>query len=371
MILYRPAVVALRKFPRPTRVSSLGFTILELLVAVAVLAMVGVLLLSIMSQTSQAVRTANDRVESFQSAREGFDAITRQLSQATLNTYYDYYNASRQPRTPDNSNTFVPERYGRQSDLHFVSGNDLVPNGWQPVTQSVFFQSPMGYSINGNSQGLENLLNACGFFVAFTSDDSERPATLESGRISSHSRFRLFRISQPAESLTVYKDPSTSKNWFESPLALSAGNPTTARANGIYPVADNVIALAIWPKLPPAQEDYNSTGNRLAPNYNYDSRTPWGGGNQPAQMHQLPPLVEVAMVTIDETSANRLLNGVNSAAGAQSALGVNLSGKFQTATTSAIEQDIRELEQQLASKGVKCRVFRATVPLRSSKWSSN
>lgn len=352
-------------------VSSRAFTILELLVAVAVMAMVGVLLMSVMSQTSQAVRTSNDRVESFQAAREGFDAITRQLSQATLNTYYDYFDNQRNPRDANNNDSFVPARYGRQSDLHFISGNNLVPNGWQPVTQGVFFQVPMGYSISSGYQGLENLLNACGFFVAYTSDASEMPATLESGRIPAHYRFRLFRISQPAESLAVYNTPSTSKTWYEQPLQESAGNPAKARQNGIYPVADNVIALAIWPKLPPAQEDYNSTAGRLALNYDYDSRTPWTGGNQPSQMHQLPPLVDVAMVTIDETSANRLLSNVTSAAEAQSALGINLSGMFQTATTTAVEQDIRTLEQQLAAKGIKCRIFRTTIPLRSSKWSTN
>lgn len=371
MIFCRPAGFGFRKAPKTTRGSFSGFTILELLVAVAVLAMVGVLLLNIMSQTSQAVRTSSDRVDSFKSARDGFDALTRQLSQATLNTYYDYYDASRTPRTEANSGSFKPDRYGRQSDLHFISGNNLVPNGWQPVTQAVFFQSPMGYTINGNYQGMENLLNACGFFVAFTSDSSERPSTLENSRIADYSRFRLFRISQPAESLTVYKDLGTSKNWYEKPLTDSVGSPAFARANGIYPVADNVIALAVWPKLPPSQEDYNSTVNRLAPSYNYDSRTAWAGGKQPAQMHQLPPLLDVAMVTIDETSANRLLKGVTSSTAAQAALGINLTGMFQVATTTAIEQDIRQLELQLAAKGVKCRIFRATIPLRSSKWSNN
>lgn len=367
----RPAGFGFRKHTKISRGSFSAFTILELLVGMAVLAMVGVLILGVMSQTSQAVRTSNDRVESFQSAREGFDALTRQLGQATLNTYYDYYNTQRQARTVDNASTFTPDKYGRQSDMHFISGNDLVPSTWQPVSQSVFFQSPMGYTISNNYSGMENLLNSSGFFVAYTSDASEMPSTLDSSKVTQQRRFRLFRFSQPAERMAVYDSPNTPKSWFQQPLTLSASDPAVARENGIYPIADNVIALVVWPKLPPTQEDYNSTANRLAAGFDYDSRTAWSSGTQPSQMHQLPPLVDVAMVTIDESSATRLLAGATNANQAQTALGINMGNMFRTATTSAVQNDLDTLQKQLAAKGVKCRIFRATIPLRGSKWSNN
>jgi len=164
-----------------------AFTLIELLTAMAILAVIAALILSIISQTSRVVRVSNDRVESFQSAREGFDTLTRQLSQATLNTYYDYYNSAREVRTSSNSSTFAPSLYGRQSDLHFLSGNGLVPN-WDAVTQSIFFQTPMGYTISSSYNGNGKLLNACGFFIAYTSDASEKPTELElaqGGRVSS------------------------------------------------------------------------------------------------------------------------------------------------------------------------------------------
>lgn len=377
MIFCRPAVRVLRRNPKRPHANPPAFTILELLVAMAVMAMVGVLVVSVMSQTSQAVRTSNERVESFQSAREGFDALTRQLSQATLNTYYDYYNSSRQPRTPSNAGTFTPDRYGRQSDLHFIAGNNLVPSSWQPVTQAVFFQTPMGYAIDSSYSGLENLMNVCGFFVAFTSDGSEMPSTLETSRVTSHFRFRLYRMSQPTENLSIYKDSAITdpKAWFETPLADSAGNATKARQNGIYPIADNVVALVIWPKLPPSQENYDGTSSdRLSTDFTYDSRclnNPWTASTQPVQMHQLPPLLDIAMVTVDEVSAARLLEGKTTAAAGASALGMNFSGKFQVATTSRVEGDLKSLQEELTAKGVKCRIFRATISLRGSKWSSN
>lgn len=364
-----PSFLTIRPRLRAGGKGTEGFTIIEMLTAMAVLSLVAVLILSIMSQTGQAVRTSSDRVESFQSARAGFDALTRQLGQATLNTYYDYFNSLRQPRTVANSSTFSPDKYGRQSDLHFISGNNLVP-AWPAVSQAVFFQTPMGYAINGNYSGMENLLNTCGFFVAYTSDDSETPSSLGT-EVREQYRFRLYRMSQPTERLSVYANPLAPRDWFQAPLAASAGNPAVARQNGIYPIADNVVAIAIWPKLPPAQEDYTATTNRLAYSYDYDSRTEWTSGNQPAQMHQLPPLVEVAMVTIDEASAKRLLDGVTDPNAALSALGASLAGKFQIATTAKIEEDLRALETSMAAKGVKCRIFRTTIPLRSSKWSNS
>ncbi len=367
----------------PLRRSSRGFTILEMLTAMAVLAMLAVLILSIMSQTSQAVRTSNDRVESFQSAREGFDSLTKQLGQATLNTYYDYFDAGRNARTASNSSTFTPAIYGRQSDLHFLSGyadnamKSLVPSGWNPVTQAVFFQTPMGYALNGSYNGMESLLNACGFFVAYTSDSSERPSQLTSSQASLMSdqyRFRLYRMSQPTESLKVYADTvaANQKDWFQKPLQSSAGNVAVARQNGIYPIADNVIALVVWPKYPSTQEAKKA----LASKFNYDSKSPWDGGNQvtwsagdqPAQMNQLPPLLDVAMVTIDESSAKRLLKGISDPTSAMAALGITLSDKF--ADSQQIDSDLAKLQSQLITKGIKCRIFRTTISIRGSKWSN-
>jgi len=359
-----------------------GFTIVELLVAMAVLALIAVLVLNIMSQTSSAVRTANERVESFQSAREGYDSLTRLLSQATLNTYYDYYDASRNVRTVANSADFVPSLYGRQSELHFLSGygddkgTSLVTGNWNPVSQSIFFQAPMGYAIDGAYVGKESLLNACGFFVAFTSDASQRPSELagaQAAKMGDQYRFRLYRMSQPTESLKVYS--GTDKSWFQAALSDSAGNPAVARQNGIYPMADNVIALVIWPKLPPSQEDYASP--TLAPNYNYDTRAPWIAGAQsqwttgiqPSQMHQLPPLLDVALVTIDENSAKRLLGSATTADTALAALGIpGLKAMFRDPKT--MDTDLASLQSQLAAKGAKCRIFRSTIPIRSSKWSN-
>jgi len=357
-----------------------AFTLIEVLTAMVILALIASLILSIMSHTTQAMRMLNDRVESLQAVREAYDALTRQLSQATLNTYFDYYDASRAVRTSTNASTFVPNVYGRMSDLHFLSGNGLVP-AWDAVTQSVFFQTPMGYTSGSNYGTNGSLLNACGFFVAYTSDASERPAALaqaEGGRVKGHYRFRLFRMLQPAESLKVYTDtdPSKQKLWFQMPLQSSASDSSSAQQNGIHPLADNVLALIIWPRFSPAQETPASP--ILAPSYNYDSRNPWTAGtqagwsantSQPAQMHQLPPLLDVTMVAIDESSANRLLEGKTTSAEALSALGISLSGKFLDPRN--LESELSELQSQLSAKGVKCRIFRKTIPLRSSKWSSD
>lgn len=344
-----------------------AFTILELLVAMVVLTLISVMAFTIISHTGDAVRLSNERVESFKTARQAFETLTRQLSQATLNTYYDYFDSSRKSRSEITSGAFLPDLYGRQSDLHFVSGNSadnrtLVPG---QIGHAVFFQAPIGFSDGTNTDysGLENALNACGFFVTYASDEEDLPQALRSQSGNSRHRFRLYRWLQPTDKLTVYNDSSQPYQWFDTPLSHPIGS-TSAHHAGVFPLADNVLALIILPKLP-ATED--PTGNQLAPNFNYDSRISWSGNSQPPQMNQIPPLLEVVMLTIDETSANRFLKNITTIDNAFEALGVDLNGKFTSA--EQLETDITTTENALSAKGVNFHTFRTTIPLRSSKWS--
>src|SRR5690606_10668269 len=125
--------------------------------------------------------------------RNAFTAITRQLSQATLNTYYDYL------LDPD---TGIPTRYIRQSDLHFVAGKDLIAN---QQTHAVFFQAPLGYTTAAPYSDMDTLLNASGFFL-MRGTDQERPAFLNTLPNSppDNVRFRLMQFLQPAENLSIY-----------------------------------------------------------------------------------------------------------------------------------------------------------------------
>ena len=67
-----------------------AFTLIELLVSMAILSLLLLLLAQLLDQVQQAWRYSEGRVSQFREARVAFDIITKNLSQASLNTYWDY-----------------------------------------------------------------------------------------------------------------------------------------------------------------------------------------------------------------------------------------------------------------------------------------
>lgn len=335
-----------------------AFTLVEILVSTAVLAFLLLILLSITSQVSTTWRQTTGKTEQFRQAREAFDAISRRLSRATLNTYWDYDD----PATPSN--------YVRQSELRFVSGPTetiagAAPGGMRWPGHGVFFQSPLGAAEPGqtNLVGLNSLLNTWGYFVEFGSDAAYRPSILNGSVVQNRWRFRLCELIQPADLMSVYQYTSGTNSsgqpknltyvgpeWFQTSLA-QAGN-----ARPVHVLAENVIALVILPKLSP-QEDPD--GTRLAPNYLYKS-TDTKADPAINPKNQLPPLAQVTMVVIDENSARRLEEGTGTPE-------LGLDQLFQDA--AAYESDLAALEKTLTEKRISHRVFNTTVRLSEAKWS--
>jgi uncharacterized protein (TIGR02599 family) len=320
-----------------------GFTILELLVATTVLSLILVVMLSLITQTSNVWRSSSARIEAFQSARRGFEALTRSLEQATLNTYWDY----------DNPND--PKAYRRKSELHFLvadAGTDGLP-GTPGTGQAIFFQAPANKTAStnyANYDGLTGLINACGFFVQYGSDADWLPKP-HVGPGQARERFRLMQWMQATESLTVYEG-ATNHAWV------------TAAAADVVPVSDNVIALVIWPK------EEGEEANPILNSYSYDSRLNATNAPQPATAHQLPPLLKVALVAIDETSAVRL--GAN----LQPTVAACMSGLFDTSPAKdspddkkSLADDLATLEARLTTKSISYRTFVTSVPMREAKWS--
>lgn len=333
-----------------------GFTIVELLVSFAVMALLMVLLAAMVGATSSTWRGTRGKVEQFQQAREAFEAVVARLSEATLNTYYDYEDAAGMLKTAANSRTFEPDRYARQSELRFLSGPGLAGSG-----HAVFFQAPGGESSDG--AGLENLLNTFGFFVELGDDKRFLPPVLD----ASHARvrFRLLQYTEPAESLAIYRvtaaDPQgQSRAWYQEGLA-DRGN--------VVVVAENVVALVLLPKL--SRQDQmagNYSDASLAPQYLYDSTA---SRSDPAlnPRHQLPSMVQVTLVALDEASAARM------SAADQAALKTLVDGLFLSVGSTTdpslpgYAKDLQTLEGFLNSRGLSYRVFQSNVPIKSAKWS--
>ena len=82
-----------------------GFTLVEVLVSAGIVVVLMVVLLGMTDQTQRLVRSTSAKVEQFQEARVAFEAMTRRLAQATLNTYWDYDNPTK------------PTKYIRSAEL--------------------------------------------------------------------------------------------------------------------------------------------------------------------------------------------------------------------------------------------------------------
>jgi uncharacterized protein (TIGR02599 family) len=329
---------------RPLR-SRAGFSILEVLVASAVLALLLVAMLSMTDQVQKTYRSTLGKAEQFREARVAFESITRRLSQATLNTYWDY----------DSPTT--PTRYLRQSELRFLSGqaSDMLP-AISSSTHAVFFQSPFGFTSNSTYGGMESMVNTWGYFIEFGSDEDLRPDPVNKAGVREKYRFRLYEMMEPSESLSLYKYTGNSaasktykdKTWFTDAL------DKTNRSSRV--LAENIVALIFRPLDP--------SNASLTTDYTYDTAGDGAIATQTASEHQLPPYIEVTMVAIDEVSARRLENGT-----APPDLG--LTGLFQTA--SSYEADLEKLRKYLSDndRKINYRIFTANVSIQGAKWSRN
>jgi uncharacterized protein (TIGR02599 family) len=339
-----------------------GFSLVELMVAAVILTLILGIIFSITQMISQTWGKSTAKIEAFQAARTAFDTMSRKVSQATLNTYYDYYDDAGNTRASHGSNTsaFTPHRYGRTSDLHFITGRSLVSN---QVTHSLFFQAPGGYTDNTNYTGMETLLNGCGFYLAYDKDNT-LPAFVSSlpNKPPDRYRFRLMQYLQPSQSLQVYNPPSASpagqKAWFQD--ALSAHPPPVSI------LSENIIAMVVLPKLSAtdaAEAARQGKPAHLTTNFEYDTRLKSAEG---VTDHQLPPVVELVMVAIDENSARRFCQDSN-------APSFGLSGGMNSLfkDPEKLEDDLKTLTNELIAQHVAYRVFRSEIALRGAKWSSS
>jgi uncharacterized protein (TIGR02599 family) len=328
------------------RVFADGFTILELLVAMAILAIMVVLMLGVLQSTSDAWRRNTERSKAFASSRAAFESMTRSISAASLNTYQDYYDSARSNR-PSGSLTFVPDVYGRRSDLHFTTGTNLVT---AQKGGAIFMTVPFDYESNNTNDYSSGQLNGIGYFVRFTTN------SLAPSGVSNAYRYRLMQFLQPTEQLMVMNTNYYTNVWFTT--NVDANPPTN-----IFPIADNVVAFAVLPQL---SDRESANAGILALGFSYNTRMTWSSGAQPTNMHQLPPVVQVIMVVLDESSARRIESG---AAEPTAELGFNPASVFTSPAN--LETDLKTISDALSAKRLNYRIFRSEIPIRSAKWTTN
>ena len=386
-----------------------AFTLIELIVSATVISLMLVLLVQLTGATQRTWGYTVGKIEQFREAREAFEAITRRLGQATLNTYWDYgYTSSGAGQ--------VPSSYIRQSELRFISGSTqalgIAPDG-NPLlrpTQAIFFQAPNGLvSDTADYHGLDNLLNTWGYCIEFGDDSINRPSFLSSTTHppASRNRYRLMEFTEPSESFSLYqweakaRDvnsnlPYTGKDWYTQSLgnvgALTSADGATRRP--VHVLAENVVALIFLPELTKADQTRTPVGGgdpytdaSLSPFYLYDSTSTSNNSKtspNPAvnadpnlnPKNQLPPVVQVTMVAVDEASYNRLQRNstapLNLSVSAKGGGGGNLFdtvGDTTNPQNPGYAHDLQTLQNNLQSYHLTYRVFTTSVSLKAAKWS--
>ena len=339
-----------------TLTSNRAFTLLELMVSMVVLSLIMLLVFRMLDSTTRTWSNAQARISTFKEARVAFEGMTRRISQSMLNTYFDY-------QYPGNNQNQRPRGYERKSDLHFISGKgeDLLAAGRYP-THCVFFQAPLSFSVDPNNKSFGSLLNSWGYYIERNTDRDQIPEFFPSGTLQDRERYRLMEFRPPTENLKVYaSDLKTRYNteWFKPDVtndeATEGGRPFSIA------IAENIIALIIEPKNSNAIE----RANLLAPEYEYDSRRYQKKKNaKDPTKHQLPPLIEVTMVAMDERSALRLEQTYG-------ALPSDLVPPKLFQEVSDYDEDLKELKEKLDTfrPPITYRVFHETVGIRASKFS--
>lgn len=411
-----------------------GFTLAELLVSSAIIVMIMGFLFVTVDQTRRTIDSTTSKVAQFQAARVAFDAMTRNLSQATLNTYWDM---------DYDSKTNNPFRYRRQADLHFVvdKANVLVKRDQTSPSffpgHGVFFQAPLGvtaedFNTNAASpsgyrkyRALSNLLSVVGYYVEW-GDDPQVPEFIKTQTEINKPkyRFRLMEVAQAAEANMVYNNTNYTtvvgmsvnpaspypdpRDWIrvatgEKALPTGVAGPNGGKKlNSARPLAENVVALILVPKLSERDRTGNQindlTGNgsvydsRPKAAYDVQARTVPAATSrdlnaalspvQRKQLHQLPPILQVTMVAIDEESGSKLQDqGTNppnwmdgmfesftTEAAFQKELGV---GDPASIDANSLVYKLSNPERTLPTPRMNYRIFTTDVVLRNSKWSKS
>ncbi len=403
-----------------------GFTLVEVMLTTVLIIGLMYFLVTAVSQTQTVMTRTTEKVVQFQSARSGFEAMTRRLSQATLNTYWRAHDG-------DVTTATTAFKFRRQSELQFISGptkrffgaatqlanlNPALEKSYP--THAVFFQTPIGYSEDTTQVGsvklptfrnLDSLLSSCGYFVEF-GPETERPPFITNliPPIPDRFRFRLMETAVPSEKLTIFQRPIDEKGYvdprvFDEKNKYYAGmvkDDRTSNTSWVRPLwmkeaflrsttkpyrfvyarvrSENIIALIILPKLAekdrvkPGTQTADPTQLELAPAYEFDSWRVLTGKtvtennrslDNTARDNLLPPIVQVTMVAVDEKTMARFGPTATN-------IPTWTQGLFTKAkVVSDYMTDMQTLEQRLLDDPYKpnYRIFTADIVLRGSKWS--
>jgi uncharacterized protein (TIGR02599 family) len=327
-----------------------AFTLVEVLVSMVILAMMMLIITSVIGQAQKSWRAASSRVTQFREARQAFDTVTRNLRQATINSYRDYYygGGTHAPSTMLEPPAGI--KVWAELGIKFDRASQMVNGVGGAVNlpgHAVMFQAPLGKTAQALYDPLKNLLCARGYFVMFGSDSDYLPRKL-AARLQPRYRYRLMEYQPNTENNSVYGP--TLGEWTSIDYSKEQ--------NVIHPVAENVVVMALGATFVTTQTNSNSTPDLASDSTNqiefkYDSYVE-GGGLGTA--YRLPRSVQVVMVAIDEESASRMAQQMGNAA-------PNFAGAAGASFTNptSLKDDLEKLTRYMQEKRMNYRVFSSSV----------
>ncbi len=338
-----------------SRLRKSSFTLLEVLVTLAILLIILVAVMQFMTNIDEAWKSA--ATDPFAEAQNAFETVVHNFGSATLAPYEDYADSTGAFRT---NAAFVPDHLARRSDLDFVCGLSsgtnglLAASGLTTTGSGVFFLAPNGYTQTYAHSGMEHLLNAMGYFVEFGGDEAA-PGFIVSQ--TPYWRWRLKQVMQPAESLQIFAlTPATwtSSAWIQQLV------PTGATTSVL---AENIVTLIVLP-----ERAANDTGAALAPAFGYDSRDT----SNALTLHELPPRLRVVLVAMDATSAEQLAaqNGSNPPPLIPAGLFQEAAQNNAAQQMAQLDTDLAALDSSLTTQKINHRTFQREILLPSSDWPS-
>jgi len=272
----------------------MAFTLVEILVAMAIFAMLATLLFGVLSQVNKTWQQAQSQIEPRKSGRAILDYITRELEMASLPEVrgMNYSNTSSSPDSTDLNLQFLENP--SQANSAFLNPHAIF---WQAPVASV--------TTNGN-------MAEVGYFIRWDVSNPNNPRAL---------LCRLL-VNPSDTNYLIYSSPNA---WLSDAILDSAapGVKNTGDPANSYKgwFADNVIGL--WARSLDARGNpiTNSALNAAYVNYAYDSRKGYryqvgtnviiksgfqSAGTTNQIFATLPASVEVALVILDSRAASRL-----------------------------------------------------------------
>ena len=259
-----------------------GFTLLEVLVATAILSLMVVVLAGLASQAGKIWGNVNAQGQRRSTGRAMLQFIVRDLEMAAA-----------QPPFPSSTNA---------ANLQFIANVSTNANNATCIPagllnpHAAFWQAPVG---NNKTKGD---IAEIGYFVRWDTNQPSVPrATL-----------CRFLVEPGNTNFVIYNSASgTATNWLD-PAILSAVAPATKEMSYKGWFAENVIAL--WIRCLDVNGNAitaNASGTAVNNGYGFDSRQGYRYTNSASLLitqrpPALPAAVDVALVTVDPRTASKI-----------------------------------------------------------------